>query len=135
MNNEKQIESTDWLTKDIPKDQLDREKQAVIVVEDLRKCLSFDEWSAREYGQTEVDYYWSALNLVDIGYRKQEWISVEDRLPKKEQIVLCCLGLVMNVYTYKGDNTWEDDYGYWQKDEPITHWMPLPEPPKMKVGE
>jgi hypothetical protein len=61
---------------------------------------------------------------------KDKWINVKDRLPEKEQAVLCCLGLVMNVYTYKGDNTWEDDYGYWQKDEPITHWMLLPELPK-----
>lgn len=71
--------------------------------------------------------------LYNAGYRKQyksEWINVKDRLPEKEQVVLCCLGLVMNVYTYKGDNTWEDDYGYWQKDEPITHWMSLPELPK-----
>lgn len=67
--------------------------------------------------------------------RKQsEWISVDERFPEKEQIVLCCLGLVMNVYTYKGDRIWEDSYGYWQKDEPITHWMPLPEPPMMKGG-
>ena len=63
-------------------------------------------------------------------WKQIEWISVDERLPEKEQIVLCCLGLVMNVYTYKGDGIWEDSYGYWQKDEPITHWMPLPEPPK-----
>lgn len=61
---------------------------------------------------------------------ENEWISVEERLPKKEQIVLCCLGLVQNVYTYKGDSIWEDSYGYYQKDEPITHWMPLPDAPK-----
>lgn len=71
--------------------------------------------------------------LYNAGYRKQyknEWISVDESLPEREQIVLCCLGLVMNVYTYKGDNTWEDSYGYWQKDEPITHWMLLPNPPQ-----
>ena len=66
---------------------------------------------------------------------KTEWISVDERLPEREEIVLCCLGLVQNVYTYKGDNIWEDSYGYYQKDEPITHWMPLPEAPKMKGGK
>jgi hypothetical protein len=72
-----------------------------------------------------------AEQLYDAGYRKQsEWISVKDRLPEKEEIVLCCLGLVHNVYTYKGDNIWEDSYGYYQKDEPITHWMYLPELPR-----
>lgn len=76
----------------------------------------------------------TAEKMVTKGYRKQEWISVEERLPEIEQIVLCCLGLVQNVYTYKGNNIWEDSYGYYQKDEPITHWMPLPEPPKMKGG-
>ena len=38
--------------------------------------------------------------LYNADYRKQEWISVEDRLPEVEQIVLCCLGLVQNVYTH-----------------------------------
>lgn len=91
----------------------------------LLKCMPDKHCTSYRYAQ----------RAVNANYRKQsEWISVEDRLPEKEQIVLCCLGLVMNVYTYKGDNTWEDSYGYWQKDEPITHWMPLPEPPKMKGG-
>ena len=82
------------------------------------------------------DTYWRshcerlAEDLYNAGYRKQEWVSVKDKLPEKEEIVLCCLGLVQNVYTYKGDNIWEDSYGYYQKDEPITHWMPLLEPPK-----
>ena len=76
-----------------------------------------------------------AERLYNAGYRKQsEWISVDERLPEKNQIVLCCLGLVMNVYTYMGDGVWEDSYGYFQKDEPISHWMPLPEAPKMKGG-
>lgn len=72
-----------------------------------------------------------AEHLYNSGYRKRdEWISIKDRLPEKEEIVLCCLGLVQNVYTYKGDNIWEDSYGYYQKDEPITHWISLPEPPR-----
>ena len=83
----------------------------------------------------QLSYMEIAEQIYNADYRKQEWISVDERLPEKEEIVLCCLGLVMNVYTYRGDNIWEDSYGYYQKDEPTTHWMPLPEFPKMKGGE
>lgn len=65
-----------------------------------------------------------------------EWISVEDRLPEEAQEVLCFrgtdIGALMDVYTYIGDNKWEDSYENWNYGdlEGITHWMPLPEPPK-----
>lgn len=64
------------------------------------------------------------------------WISVEDKLPNKDQDVLIYkgnhIGDMMYVYTYSGNNEWEDEYGYWSRtdDEGITHWMPLPAPPK-----
>jgi hypothetical protein len=67
-----------------------------------------------------------------------KWISVEDRLPEENADVLIYrggfIGDLMNVYTYKGHNEWEDEYGYWSRtdDEGITHWMPLPEPPTEK---
>ncbi len=80
----------------------------------------------------------------DKGYRdgKQtnKWISVEDRLPEKYEDVLIYrgqfIGNLINVYTYLGNNEWEDEYGYWSrtKDESITHWMPLPTPPTVKEG-
>ena len=59
-----------------------------------------------------------------------EWISVKDRLPEKYEEGGFRGGL-MDVYTYIGDNDWEDDYGYYNKaeEEGITHWMPLPSPP------
>ena len=66
------------------------------------------------------------------------WISVKDELPDKNQDVLIYrgnhIGDMMHVYTYLGNNKWEDEYGYWSKtdDEGITHWMPLPEPPTEK---
>ena len=64
------------------------------------------------------------------------WIDIKDALPEIGQEVLVyrgnCRGNLMNVYTYLGDDMWEDDYGYWQHadGEGITHWMPLPEPPR-----
>lgn len=82
-----------------------------------------------------------------------EWISVKDRLPEKEGQYLC-------ASYYKTTNSWhtnlywftKDLYkfndldfsdkkgvsGFWDSDsewgcchhENVTHWMPLPEPPK-----
>lgn len=65
-----------------------------------------------------------------------EWISVEDRLPETNEDVLVyrgkCIGYLVNVYTYLGNNKWEDEYGYWSRTDSdgITHWMPLPALPK-----
>jgi hypothetical protein len=40
------------------------------IMKDLEECISFDEWSAREYGNTVVDYWYTAHLLYEMGYRK-----------------------------------------------------------------
>lgn len=61
---------------------------------------------------------------------KDEWISVKDRLPEKfvnvlgygdnDKIAIVCI-----------DNTGEfDRYNIGDEDEKVTHWHPLPSPPK-----
>lgn len=75
-----------------------------------------------------------ADQLYAEGYRKQEWISVEDKKPEKHTKVLCYFKyepespdvICENLY-YSG--------GLWLSDgSKVTHWMPLPEAPKMKGG-
>ena len=72
------------------------------------------------------------VKAIYCGDYRDGWISVENCLPNKDAEVLVYskshLDGLMNVYTYMGDNEWEDDYGYWQstEDARITHWMPLP---------
>ena len=68
----------------------------------------------------------SAERIYNAGYRKQEWISVGERLPESDGEFL----------------VWNDFYGaivghYWARGKyfiskavTVTHWMPLPEPPK-----
>jgi hypothetical protein len=74
---------------------------------------------------------------------KQEWISVEDRLPTEQREVLAYYGfdngdgdlgmMFTGVLTYFA----YDKKPHFQHEDlrlRVTHWMPLPEPPKMKGG-
>lgn len=64
-----------------------------------------------------------------------EWISVKDRMPDLNTYVLICLigalsgNTLMKVdYTLKYHNNaieWKHT-----SENAVTHWMPLPEPPK-----
>ena len=69
--------------------------------------------------------------VIGKGYRKQrEWIGVEERFPKESERVLVYGETGISFATrYKGD--WLMPILYAGE---ITHWMPLPEPPKMKGG-
>ena len=69
--------------------------------------------------------------LYNAGYRKQEWISVDERLPKQlETVLVCCEGIVSIDFIYSRGR-WYEYYVHGM----VTHWMPLPEAPKMKGGE
>ena len=61
------------------------------------------------------------------------WVSVDDRLPEKNgvYITFCDDEGVFSALYERGrkQSEWTDDYeGYLDFD--VTHWMPLPEPPK-----
>jgi hypothetical protein len=63
-----------------------------------------------------------------------EWISVKDRLPENGQRVLC-----YNKYMYVKDYDcvfYDGDFNWTGSRigqiEGVTHWMPLPKPPKGK---
>ena len=65
------------------------------------------------------------------GVTVQEWISVKDRLPEdyKQRVMVNCIGDYPIGYP-KIDT---DRYvrGHWVRyGIYVTHWMPLPEPPK-----
>lgn len=61
-----------------------------------------------------------------------KWISVEDRLPEEGISVLYyfgCVGVHKGKYKKNGrSNIFYGNSGFLTDD--VTHWMPLPEPPK-----
>jgi Protein of unknown function (DUF551) len=74
-----------------------------------------------------------------------EWISVKDRLPEDGQDILYVVrDRGSEPYVMRGSRAYEAGTGYWWCDEDgefdesgnepgfstVTHWMPLPEPPK-----
>ena len=63
--------------------------------------------------------------LVKNGVTVQEWISVDDRLPKPTYCVL-----VVGAYSEMAIDALGTDGEWMGMVEDITHWMPLPEPPK-----
>lgn len=62
-------------------------------------------------------------------YFKGVWISVKDRLPDNDDKVLCCTrtakGIQNIIIGYYMDGMWRCGM-----NNNVTHWMPLPEPPK-----
>ena len=84
--------------------------------------------------------------LYNAGYRKQEWISIDDRLPDECKNVLCFDGSkTIIAFMEKTEDCGEYvpvfwDFVAYDRDDTYdevcaTHWMPLPEPPKMTGGE
>lgn len=129
---------------------MSREKQ----IEEMAKisCINCDLGNCGECFQTRdpsecVIAKPIAESIMNAGYRKQEWISVEERLPdidphgkgryggQRSVRVLCAC-------KQKGGKTFVKE-GYYEpcgngrvcwripgSIDAVTHWMPLPEPPK-----
>ena len=74
----------------------------------------------------EKPIYEFADCLLANGVTVQEWISVKDRLPEQGEEAICIAAdgdMMIGKYTEWG---WMFPCYF----EELTHWMPLPEPPK-----
>ena len=89
--------------------------------------------------QLECVYGCCAVRLFKAGYRKQAWISVEDALPQSETervlVFLKDADFTKPIGVNKIDT---DRYvgGVWVRwGRYVTHWTPLPDPPKGEEHE
>ena len=112
-----------------------------------------DEYIEREAAIEAVKHAW-AKGLEPSQYIEiipaadvapvQEWISVNDRLPEEDNnyiVTVCDEGcsdgegiwystVVVVAEYYKGSWTWYDGGSEYSLEDIVTHWMPLPQPPK-----
>ena len=92
----------------------------------LNKTITGDEndghWFNGELGRKE------ALQAMHEYAAQDRWVKVSERLPEKGERVLCnsIYGVQIGWLTIKGD--WQFTNGGSQIS--ITHWQPLPTPPK-----
>ena len=92
------------------------------LVELLKEVVAIQECG---FGDPRPTYETVASYLIDNGVTVQEWIPVTERLPEEYKAVFVCYksGTVYINYIRQG--------GKWNCiGDDITHWMPLPEPPK-----
>ncbi len=77
--------------------------------------------------------------LIANGVTIQKWIPVSERLPEKHEkylvtrpsVLYSCEAVVFTAWYDPGNGFYEYDPEWGQVyDKRITHWMPLPEPPR-----
>ena len=98
---------------------------------DVREKLVELIESARYWGSGTSEEI--ADHLIMNGVTVQEWVSVDDRLPKPSKRVLIYSrhGFCESAFYIGVPGEWRVAWNHEMLDaDSVTHWMPLPEPPK-----
>lgn len=121
--------------------RLTREKNKISKGEYIsREALLEDIQAAEDHGGMgslvagTLKRYVKRIPAVDVEEAKRvEWISVDERLPEGDNRVLVYLKDNPMSYTrIDTDRLVSKEWIRWGNT--VSHWMPLPEPPKMKGG-
>lgn len=67
------------------------------------------------------------IESMVVSGKKPRWIPVSERLPEEDG---CYLVAVKNDHQRKYSKTAWFSHGSWFARQDVTHWMPLPQPPK-----
>ena len=117
-----------------------------LLTDNLPRCGNLPRWDNPLQLSCDEQVQRIADHLIMNGVTVQEWISVDDRLPKeterylavKKRIAPDYLGgnrtdiIILRFFVDKGFRmpTHIPDWINEEINEEVTHWMPLPEPPK-----
>ena len=115
---------------------MDVREKLVELIEQSGAC--FDCFPVAGYEKDEIEKI--ASHLVAHGVTVQEWISVDDRLPENDVMVIGytpCDGFMFVGYYHEEPKY---DWKVWRiitamrstkvMKKRVTHWLPLPQPPK-----
>ena len=92
----------------------------------------------------DLNYVYNNPNKLDaLSYmidklleEQPKWISVKDRLPEEKVWVLClCRAGIHEVLRWQNGQWLHDLSPFAYMKSFVTHWMPLPEPPKEGVND
>ena len=104
-----------------------REKLVEILKQAPFEGKVLDEWWWEEKIRIIADH------LISSGVTVQDWISVDDRLPEEK---VNCIVHYKHAY-FDNDGYWAIGICFYDGEKfqlnsayKVTHWMPLPEPPK-----
>ena len=106
-----------------------KENLVDLIKDGIRKGL-------RARGDERLDYSFEdvADHLISNGVTVQEWVSVKDRLPEAGRYVVCIakrnpFSRFMPMVARIEKNGWVNPITEQYISE-VTHWMPIPQPPK-----
>ena len=88
----------------------------------LEQAVAWDDEQKEEHIADGDGYGFYADHLIANGVTVQKWIPVSERLPEKNNEVLVYDGKFVFSKSFL-DVSYVSKYG-------VTHWMPLPQPPK-----
>ena len=111
---------------------------------DLPKQMASDALAYIQQLENHIGELTEKVSQFEAAHPK--WISVKDRLPEdnlnvlvyaigdNENSVIAMTGYTHKMYGYNIEG-WRSPWQYFFYEYKITHWMPLPEPPKEDCNE
>lgn len=108
-----------------------RKKLVELLTDNLPRFGNLPRWDNPLQLSCDEQVQRIADHLIMNGVTVQEWISVKDRLPEnvKEGLLIALRWGEVDI-GWCEDGRWGSQFVDEYEDGEVTHWMPLPKPPK-----
>ena len=107
-------------------------EQLADLIRKIELSIADTPWALRPADEC----YHMAEKLITHGVTIQEWVPVKEQLPDDSRsVILCTRSRIVGIGFYdKTTRKWVQHYSGGGIYVDVTHWMPLPEPPKGKIN-